>query len=182
MSNTPLTDAFLVYLSQIPTTRITLAAALAAEAHRNQKYGKEEEYVVHLYECAMVLQQYKDLFSPHEYELLLCAIWLHDVLEDTRVSYKELGERFGWDIADLVRGVTKVGTTLEYLKEGRERCPLVEPLKLADRIANVRRGQLNRKYRKQHSEFVLCLCSENPQYEVMWDEVTSHLFPEMPYV
>jgi guanosine-3',5'-bis(diphosphate) 3'-pyrophosphohydrolase len=119
----------------------------AARAHSGQQYG-EFPYTYHLFETRDVLAKFG--FLPEDCDagrrrrsqrLALAAI-LHDTLEDTELTYKELCEGFGKEIADLVFAVTN-----EQGANRRERfartCPKIRShpdaivLKLADRIANV---------------------------------------------
>ncbi len=40
----------------------------------------------------------------------ICAALLHDVIEDTDVTDQDIRKQFGDEIADMVEGVTKLGT------------------------------------------------------------------------
>lgn len=40
---------------------------------------------------------------------LICAALLHDTIEDTGVSYDDIKDSFGDDVANLVDGVSKLG-------------------------------------------------------------------------
>lgn len=115
----------------------------AQEAHKEQKRDSGEPYFVHVFETA------KNLAKIGMDAKTIAAGFLHDVLEDTKISEKKLTEKFGEEIVFLVKGVTKLGT-LKY--HGRERH--VESLrkffvamandlrvviiKLADRLHNLR--------------------------------------------
>jgi (p)ppGpp synthase/HD superfamily hydrolase len=55
-------------------------------------------HCVQVYEIVKIVQ-------PEDYALQAAAL-LHDTLEDTKVTYDELCEAFGKDIADLVNEVT----------------------------------------------------------------------------
>ena len=70
--------------------------AFAIEAHGTQTYGKLP-YVVHLDEVASIL--------PSDPALRAVA-YLHDVLEDTAVTFEMLAQRFGSTIAEAVELVT----------------------------------------------------------------------------
>jgi GTP pyrophosphokinase len=85
--------------------RDTLARAfhLANLAHANQKRASGEPYIQH---CLAVAQMLAELRLD---TATLAAALLHDTLEDTPVTYDELDEEFGSEIAKLVDGVTKLG-------------------------------------------------------------------------
>jgi (p)ppGpp synthase/HD superfamily hydrolase len=84
--------------------RILAAARFAAEKHVQQKRkgALGEPYLNHLVEVA-------DLVAASNEELdteLVMAAFLHDVIEDTSVTFQELENLFGRDVADLVAEVT----------------------------------------------------------------------------
>ena len=69
--------------------------------HRKQKYGKHP-YTFHLKQC------YKQLVSLHCIDVdLLCAMLGHDLLEDTKCTYKFLQKHFGYRVAEMIKGMTK---------------------------------------------------------------------------
>src|SRR3954465_15570192 len=80
--------------------RLTKALTFAAEAHRNhrRKGASQEPYINHLIEVL-------DLVASVEGDDLdvLVAALLHDVLEDTRTCYDELGAKFGERVARMVQ-------------------------------------------------------------------------------
>lgn len=98
-------------------------------------------------------------FSEERQELLVAA-WLHDIIEDTDVKYRDVEENFGEEVARLVHAVTsedgpnrKVRNALTYPKI-RNAGPDAVRLKLADRLANVRNGGGSaRMYTREHPDF-----------------------------
>lgn len=82
--------------------RIKTAYALADEAHKSQKRKTGEPYIIHPIAVAYIVGK----------ELMLganpvIAAFLHDVVEDTPYTIEDIEERFGEDVAFLVRVVTK---------------------------------------------------------------------------
>ena len=76
-----------------------------------------------------------------------CAALLHDVIEDTRTTYEAVSEHFGFEIADLVLGLTDVSRPEDGNRSARkaiDRLHLtwggarVHTVKLADLISNTR--------------------------------------------
>lgn len=121
------------------------------EVEFNQTYG-EYPYSYHLRKVRSVLKRFG--FGPKESILGLnlgTAAWLHDLIEDTNVTYEQVHELFGKEVADIVRGVTKLpkvdGVTSEMrLRQTYEFTRLIKGsriLKVADRIANVEEGLLD---------------------------------------
>lgn len=78
------------------------AYELAEEAHRPQRRKSGEPYILHPIAVAMIVANEIGLgASP------ICAALLHDVVEDTDYTVKDIRERFGEDVAMLVNVVTK---------------------------------------------------------------------------
>ncbi len=126
------------------TKLIMKAYNLAAEKHKNQKRGSGEPYIIHPLNVAYILA------SIGMDDNTLCAALLHDVVEDTDVTSKDLTEMFGEEISDMVSGVTKLSTlqfaTVEekqvenyrrmFLAMGKDIRVIL--IKLADRLHNMR--------------------------------------------
>ena len=74
----------------------------------------------------------------------LCAALLHDTIEDTDTSVEELVEAFGGPVASLVQEVTddkrlpKAERKLLQVEHAAHLSPKARPVKLADKIANLR--------------------------------------------
>ncbi|MES3032219.1 MAG: RelA/SpoT family protein [Patescibacteria group bacterium] len=92
---------------------ILIEAYKAAEgAHAGQKRMSGEPYFIHPFEIAKILAQ-----LGMDVQTIVAGL-LHDVLEDTKITEKELEEKFGPEVLGLVSGVTSLGK-LKY--RGRER-------------------------------------------------------------
>jgi (p)ppGpp synthase/HD superfamily hydrolase len=77
------------------------AQGFAAAAHSGQfRKGSGLPYVVHPLEVGLLLAQ-----TGHEKDVIIAGI-LHDVLEDTHVTFTTIVEAFGPDVAVLVQRVT----------------------------------------------------------------------------
>ena len=94
--------------------RIILQKAydVALEAHKEQKRSSGEPYFNHVFQTAKNLAYFG--FDA----ITVAAGFLHDTIEDTKVSEEEIESQFGKEILNLVNGVTKLGK-LKY--QGRER-------------------------------------------------------------
>lgn len=146
------------------------AREFAIAAHGDQKYGSHP-YAVHLDSVANVLMEF-GVFEA----CLLRAAYLHDVLEDTRISRETLRDMYGEDTTSLVELVTDLpganrserhASTYPQIALN----PKAVTLKLADRIANVRMcdASLLAMYRKEYSEFVAAL--KGKHHGAMWQEL-----------
>lgn len=75
------------------------ATAAHAAVSQTRKYTGEP-YINH---CRNVARMVVDRGGTPE---MVCAAWLHDVLEDTGVTYTDVFEFFGYDVAKLVLELT----------------------------------------------------------------------------
>ena len=78
------------------------AYRVAKEAHGNQIRKSGEPYIIHPLNVAIILSELE-----LDKESIVAGL-LHDVVEDTRMTYEDVEKQFGAEIADLVEGVTKV--------------------------------------------------------------------------
>ncbi|MCX6064537.1 MAG: HD domain-containing protein, partial [Chloroflexi bacterium] len=90
------------YYSTFDRDLVIRAYEVASEAHSEQKRQSGEPYINH---CVAVASILSDMKMPAE---VVAAGLLHDTVEDTHITLKELREQFGEIIANLVDGVTKL--------------------------------------------------------------------------
>ncbi len=123
---------------------IRKAYEFAKKSHGDQLRRSGEPYMIHPLNVAYILT---GLELDDE---TLCAALLHDVVEDTGVSIEDVEREFGESIAEMVSGVTKLGTlrytSLEeqqvenyrkmFLAMGKDIRVIL--IKLADRLHNMR--------------------------------------------
>lgn len=85
------------------------ALEFAREAHATQKRKYcEDPYIVHPIRVAELVRT-----VPHSTEMI-CAAYLHDVVEDTPVEIEEIRKRFGQKVAQLVHELTDEFTKENY--------------------------------------------------------------------
>ncbi|MFI3292230.1 MAG: HD domain-containing protein [Rikenellaceae bacterium] len=87
-----------------PEEMIQLRAAyeLAFEAHKNQRRKSGEPYIIHPIAVARIASEELSLDVNS-----VMAAFLHDVVEDTPYTVDQIRERFGDDVAYLVKVLTK---------------------------------------------------------------------------
>ena len=115
---------------------------VAEEAHRDQRRKSGDPYITHPLAVATILGELgMDTIT-------LVAALLHDTVEDTSYSLKNLHDDFGEEVARLVDGVTKLdkvqlgsaaeAETIRKMVIAMARDPRVLVIKLADRLHNMR--------------------------------------------
>jgi len=86
--------------SPLPAT--TQALTLSLEAHKGQVRKSGEPYIVHPILVAAITAKISND------EMMVQAALLHDVVEDTSYTIEDLEREFGYDVAHMVEGLTKI--------------------------------------------------------------------------
>ena len=120
------------------------AIRFAGEKHASQKMpASEANYLVHLANVAMEVMIAAEHLAEFDVKFAVQVALLHDVLEDTDLSYSELQRAFSDDIAEAVRALSKdeslpadqqIPDSLRRIKKFRKE---VWAVKLSDRISNM---------------------------------------------
>lgn len=131
------------------TSLIEKAYHVASEAHKTQVRKSGEPYIIHPLYVAIILADLE-----LDKETIIAGI-LHDVVEDTIMSYEDLSREFNEDVANLVDGVTKIEKLPQFHEGDDSRLEMqaetlrkmflamakdirVILIKLADRLHNMR--------------------------------------------
>lgn len=116
------------------------AREFAKKTHGDQKYG-DKPYLYHLDGVAgNVASMFADRVTPEEYQILLQAAYLHDVLEDTDTTTNDLFEAgFSSKVVSVVLEMTRFPNESysDYLWSVKQ-SPLTLKLKLADIMFNLK--------------------------------------------
>lgn len=177
---------------RVDTKLIMKAYNYAVEHHGDQKRRSGEPYIIHPINVAYILA------GVGLDEATICAALLHDVVEDTDVTDEDLRRDFGDEIADMVAGVTKLGTmqfsTVEeqqvedyrkmFLAMGKDIRVII--IKLADRLHNMRTLKFLKRDRqianaKETMEIYAPLANRLGLYSMKWeleDLSFKYLYPE----
>jgi guanosine-3',5'-bis(diphosphate) 3'-pyrophosphohydrolase len=151
-----LRDLLNTYLDPEKVALILKAYDVGEAAHRGQTRKTGEPYILHPVAVAQILA---DMRMDHQ---SIAAAILHDTIEDTPLSWEEIRDQFGTEIADLVEGVTKLdkmkfrtrvqadAESFRKLMLAMSRDLRVIFIKLADRLHNMRTlGSMSKDSRRR---------------------------------
>src|SRR6195952_3537473 len=156
MRQTDLVERVLAYDPDADEALLNKAYVYAMTAHGKQFRASGDPYLAHPLEVAAILTDLK-LDVP-----TIVTALLHDTIEDTLVTYDDLRDKFGEEIANLVDGVTKL-SQLEVFSERTKQAENFRKLmlaitsdirvllvKLADRLHNMRTlGYISKPEKRQ---------------------------------
>ena len=132
------------YLNKEDLKKIQKAYSVAFYAHDGQDRMDGSKYITHPEAVANILLDLK--MDPDS----ICAALMHDVIEDSDVSKKNLINLFGEDVAEIVDGVSKLGkiditsktdrdaNNLQKMMLAMSKDVRVILLKICDRLHNMR--------------------------------------------
>ena len=148
----------------------------AAIAHGEQKTPQGLPYLVHITCVAMEVINAceKSKLEEKKSDFAISCALLHDVIEDTNITYDDLYVKFGYEIADGVEALSKnknLNSKQEQMQDSLERILTqayeVQMVKLADRITNLSIPPENwdnekiKFYLKEASLILSCLKNSN---------------------
>lgn len=155
------------------------AKGLASLAHVDQMYGKVP-YLTHLDQVVEVLHEY-DFHS----DIMDAIAYLHDSLEDTKLTPEALQLVMGNNVLDGVEALTGRGANrkerqADLYKKLQKGIPRWSIIKLADRLANFRNAyatgtmHILKMYIAEHEAFksaIYRVSLASPQVEKMWEDL-----------
>ena len=110
--------------------------------HDGQFRATGDPYIVHPIRVAKILESIKP--DSQKLKTLTAAAYLHDTIEDTDTSFKELERHFGREVASIVLELSSAPFASDY--SGKEKylaakmlimTPYALTVKLADRLDNI---------------------------------------------
>ena len=186
-------------IAAAPVQQILAAARFAAEKHASQRRKglAGEPYVNHVIEVAELIAASSDVVDTH----LVMAGLLHDTIEDCGVTFQELEQQFGTDVANLVAEVTddktlpKATRKALQVENAPKKSVRAQVIKLADKISNLRSildsppADWDLERRRQYFEWahqvISGLRDPNPLLKAEFDQIYSryeqHLQPRAEY-
>ena|SRR5690606_26389070 len=142
------------YLEPEQIKQIDEAYIFANNAHDDVIRLSGEPYIVHPLKATLFLMEIR----PDIASIQACI--LHDVIEDTPITYEDIAKHFGVEVADLCEGLVKV-SKIKYKGEERQIETIKKTflamakdlrvlfIKLADRVHNIQTLHYHPKKEKQ---------------------------------
>jgi len=150
-----LSDKLLSFYSEKDQEEINTAFLYAKKGHQGQKRKSGEEYISHPLHVAIYLAELN-----FDIETIKAAL-LHDLVEDTEITYQDIKKSFGKEVADLVDGVTKLDK-IRYNSREEAKAEAIRKmviamskdirvliLKLADRLHNIETIEFHKKWTQE---------------------------------
>jgi (p)ppGpp synthase/HD superfamily hydrolase len=162
-----------------------ISYAIDAHAKVNHLYDGFP-YSVHLSMVALFAQKYINELPTAIQSDILDACWLHDTIEDCRLTYNDILKISNKQVADIVYAVTNEKgknrierANKEYYK-GIRSVPFARFVKLCDRLANVlysknSKSDMFKKYESENEHFIESLFPKSipSEYCDMVEELNS---------
>ena len=152
------------------------------EQHRktNHFYDRYLPYEFHLRMVNNVYEDFQHLLDKELNDYCGKAVWGHDLIEDTRVSYNDVKNQLDEGATDIIYAVTndkgknRKERAGDKYYEGIRNTPGAVFVKLCDRIANVQYGKMTKSrmfemYKKENPEFIRQLGYDMNEYNVYGD-------------
>ena len=150
-----LSDKLLSLYSEEDHEEINTAFLYAKKGHQGQKRKSGEDYITHPLHVAIYLAELN-----FDIETIKAAL-LHDLVEDTDITYQDIKTTFGKEVADLVDGVTKLDK-IKYNSREEAKADAIRKmviamskdirvliLKLADRLHNIETIEFHKKWTQE---------------------------------
>lgn len=150
-----LSEKLLSLYSDNDREEINTAFLYAKKGHQGQKRKSGEEYITHPLHVAIYLAELN-----FDIETIKAAL-LHDLVEDTEITYQDIKKTFGKEVADLVDGVTKLDK-IRYNSREEAKADAIRKmviamskdirvliLKLADRLHNIETIEFHKKWTQE---------------------------------
>ena len=148
-------DKLLGYFNPKDQAYINRAFHYAYDGHSGQNRKSGEPYITHPLHVAIYLC---DLNFDKE---TIAAALLHDLIEDTEISYEDIKKEFGEEVADIVDGVTKLDK-IKYSSNEEAKADAIRKmviamskdirvliLKLADRLHNIQSLEVHQDWKQE---------------------------------
>jgi (p)ppGpp synthase/HD superfamily hydrolase len=141
----------------------------AIEAHQSTNHLYDgKSYSTHLMMTVEYAKKYLNIIPEHYQDIVIDACWLHDTIEDCRLTYNDIRKISNTSVADIVyaltneKGKTRKERANDKYYEGIKNTPYAKFVKLCDRLANVRysvdtNSKMKDVYKSENKHFIKSL-------------------------
>lgn len=131
----------------------------------NHMYDVYLPYEFHLRMVVGVYEQFRHLVEEVKRDEIKLSCFGHDLIEDTRVTYNDVKEILGYDVAEIVyaltneKGKSRKERANDKYYEGIRKLKYACFVKMCDRIANVQYSKMSgsrmfEMYKKENEGFI----------------------------
>jgi (p)ppGpp synthase/HD superfamily hydrolase len=138
--------------------------AIMSHKNVNHKYG-DFPYSYHLSMVVDVANEFINYIPEKDRETILSACWLHDTIEDCRLTYNDVKEVANIEVAEIVyalsneKGKNRKERANDKYYKGIRDTQYASFVKLCDRIANAKHSKKEKSkmfevYQKENDNFI----------------------------
>ena len=150
-------------------------AATKGHNDTNHTYG-DASYTIHLAHVVDVAYRFISLVPMEKRSIVIASCWLHDSIEDARMSYNDVKKLTNVEVAEIVRAVTNYTRGRnrdermpDFIYHDIRDTDQATFVKLCDRIANIESKGKVEMYKKENIHFKEMIFHEN--YREMFEYI-----------
>lgn len=158
--------------------KAAINAATKGHNDTNHMYG-DASYTIHLAHVVDVAYRFIHNIPIEDRPYVIAACWLHDSIEDARMSYNDVKKVTNTRVAEMVRAVTnytrgrnRAERMPDYIYKEILTTDHAAFVKFCDRIANIEYSGKSEMYEKEHNHFKVML----------WTDRYPNMFEYMEYL
>lgn len=151
-------------------------------------------YEFHLQMVVDTARKFLNITPSSDHSIIIAACWAHDLIEDTRLTFNDVKQELGEEVAEIVyaltneKGKTRKERANEKYYQGIRETKHAAFVKLCDRIANVEysknlQNSMFEKYKSEFQEFEYWLyCDEyHEMFEYLYSLLNSDKYEHQNY-
>ncbi len=178
-----LPSALLVQNPMLAAAFFAQTYSVSVHAETNHLYDNSP-YSIHLKMVVLYAVKYLELMPKYKHLTIIQSSWLHDTIEDCRVTYNDLKNEFSEEVAEVVyalsneKGKSRKERANDKYYLGIQTTPCATFVKICDRLANVKYSKdkgsrMFDVYKKENDAFQNKLWSQ--RFSTMFNELSELL-------
>lgn len=165
--------------------------AIISHENVNHRYG-DYPYSFHLMMVVEVANQFIHLIPLEDRDNVLAACWMHDTIEDCRLTYNDVLKVSNLEVANIVyalsneKGKNRKERANEKYYKGIRETKYARFVKLCDRIANVKfsktqKSRMLEVYKNENDHFTYSLFPDYVKITIYEIRAIDYLISELNY-